>query len=151
MSGLKVDFNKRKPLGSAGQPFAYRGFVVQGVGGPLWDGARVFESGGRSGSSWWREIVRIRDGVDSIGGGWFGECVLKKVGDGLETFFWTDTWLDVTPLSVRYQHLFDLTVHKSSTVADMFSLGWGVGGGDVGGVSGSTSQFLLQVQSPDLW
>ncbi|GAU36155.1 hypothetical protein TSUD_275140 [Trifolium subterraneum] len=34
--------------------------------------------GGRSGSSWWREIVRIRDGVEGIGGGWFRDRVRKK-------------------------------------------------------------------------
>ncbi|MCI57547.1 hypothetical protein A2U01_0078798, partial [Trifolium medium] len=37
------------------------------------------------------EIVKIRDGVDGIWGGWFGERVLKKVGVGLETLLWTDT------------------------------------------------------------
>ncbi|MCI20658.1 receptor-like kinase [Trifolium medium] len=26
--------------------------------------------GGRSGSSWWREIVRIRDGIGDLGGEW---------------------------------------------------------------------------------
>ncbi|GAU31165.1 hypothetical protein TSUD_315900 [Trifolium subterraneum] len=50
--------------------------------------------GGRSGSSWWREIVRIRDGVEGLGGGWFGEGILKRVGDGTKTFFWTDPWLE---------------------------------------------------------
>jgi hypothetical protein len=30
-------------------------------------------------SSWWREIVRIRDGAGGIDGGWFG--------DGANTFF----------------------------------------------------------------
>jgi hypothetical protein len=34
--------------------------------------------------------VRIHDGVDGLGGGWFGECILKKVGDELDTFFWSD-------------------------------------------------------------
>jgi hypothetical protein len=38
--------------------------------------------GGRRGSSWWREIVQILDGVREPEGGWFGECVTKKVGDG---------------------------------------------------------------------
>ncbi|MCI44185.1 hypothetical protein A2U01_0065424, partial [Trifolium medium] len=37
--------------------------------------------GGRRGSSWWREITRIRDGGGGIGGGWFGEHISKKVGD----------------------------------------------------------------------
>ncbi|MCI64663.1 non-LTR retrotransposon transposase, partial [Trifolium medium] len=27
------------------------------------------KAGGRNGSPWWREIVRIRDGVDGLGGG----------------------------------------------------------------------------------
>ncbi|GAU16213.1 hypothetical protein TSUD_298450 [Trifolium subterraneum] len=49
--------------------------------------------GGRRGSSWWREIARIREGVGGSGG-WFGDCVSKK----------------------------------SSTVAEMSSLGWEVGG-----------------------
>jgi hypothetical protein len=31
-------------------------------------------------SSWWREIVRIQDGVDGPWDGWFGDCVLKKGG-----------------------------------------------------------------------
>ncbi|MCI83518.1 putative non-LTR retroelement reverse transcriptase, partial [Trifolium medium] len=62
-------------------------------------------------------------------GGWFGEIVLKKVGDGSETSFWTDTWLDETPLCVRFRLLFFLVVHKSSTMADLSSLGWGTGGG----------------------
>jgi hypothetical protein len=74
--------------------------VVQGVGSSIWVRERVCEGGGRSGSSWWREIVRIRDGVDGLGGGWFGECVLNKVQDGTKTFFWTNTWLDGTPLCV---------------------------------------------------
>ncbi|MCI34113.1 kinesin-like protein, partial [Trifolium medium] len=93
-----------------------------------------------------------RDGVDGLGGGWFGDCVLKKVGDGLATYFWTDTWLDGSPLCVRFRRLFDLAVNQSSTVAEMFSLGWGdgvaesvegVGGGDVGGVSGFTSPIFF--------
>jgi hypothetical protein len=62
--------------------------------------------------------VRIRDGVYGLGGGWFRESVQKKVGDETETFFWTDTWIGGTPLCVRLQHLFDLAVNKSNTVAE---------------------------------
>jgi hypothetical protein len=43
--------------------------------------------GGRRGSSWWRELASIRDGVGEAEGGWFRECVEKKVGDGSDTFF----------------------------------------------------------------
>jgi hypothetical protein len=38
--------------------------------------------GGRRGSSWWREMESIRDGAGWSGGGWFRECVTKKVGMG---------------------------------------------------------------------
>jgi hypothetical protein len=38
---------------------------------------------------WWREIERIREGGE-LGGSWFGEIVSIKVGDGSDTFFWTD-------------------------------------------------------------
>ncbi|MCI98192.1 receptor-like protein kinase ANXUR2, partial [Trifolium medium] len=32
------------------------------------------------------------------------------------------------PLCVRFRRLFDLAVNKSSTVAELFTLGWGTGG-----------------------
>jgi hypothetical protein len=34
--------------------------------------------------------VRIRDGIDGLGGGWFEEYVLKNAGDETKTFFWID-------------------------------------------------------------
>jgi hypothetical protein len=34
-----------------------------------------------------REVAQIRDGDSGVGGDWFGECVLKKVGDGSDTLF----------------------------------------------------------------
>jgi len=45
------------------------------------------EDGGLSCSSWWREIVRIRDGVGEGGEGWFADCVRRRVGDGVDTVF----------------------------------------------------------------
>jgi hypothetical protein len=65
-------------------------------------------AGGRSGSSWWREVSRIRDGVDEVvGRGWFAEGVERRVGSGVETFFWSDPWLGGVPLRERYPRLFD--------------------------------------------
>ncbi|MCI48435.1 putative non-LTR retroelement reverse transcriptase related protein, partial [Trifolium medium] len=69
--------------------------------------------------------MRIRDGGGEVGGGWFGEHISKKVGDGSDTFFWTDPWVDETPLCERFGRLFDLVENKSASVAVMFSLGWG--------------------------
>ncbi|PNX74991.1 cysteine-rich receptor-like protein kinase [Trifolium pratense] len=58
---------------------------------------------GRRGSSWWNEIAHIRDGGSASGGSWFGEQVLKRVGDESDTFFWTDPWVDETPLCQRWE------------------------------------------------
>jgi len=81
------------------------------------------EVGGRSCSSWWREVVMIKVGVGSVGGGWFDECVSRKVGDGVDTLFWYDRWLGAVPLCVHFRRLFDLAENKSITVANLFSLG----------------------------
>ncbi|GAU44274.1 hypothetical protein TSUD_135150 [Trifolium subterraneum] len=81
--------------------------------------------GGRRGSSWWREITRIRDTRGGLWGGWFGEHISKKVGDASDTFFWTDPWVAGTRLCERFGRLFDLAEAKSATVAEMFALGRG--------------------------
>jgi hypothetical protein len=88
----------------------------------------------------------IIEGVGRITDGWFGECVVRKVGDEIDTLFWTDPWLGGIPLCERFSRLLDLAMTKSFTVA---MGGWGggvgveetfvgVGGGDVGGVSDLT-------------
>ncbi|CAJ2627870.1 unnamed protein product [Trifolium pratense] len=84
--------------------------------------------GGARGSTWWRELARIRDGGGEAGRGWFRECVSRQVGDGSDTFFWTDPWVDGTSLRERYGRLFDLAENKSASVAEMFMRGWGAGG-----------------------
>ena len=88
--------------------------------------------GGRRASTWWRELVRIRDD----GGSWFRENVSKVVGNGRGTFFWMDPWLGGIALSVRFRRLHDLSVNKNRTVEEMFVKGWGLvvrrGNGDGG-------------------
>ncbi|GAU45353.1 hypothetical protein TSUD_84760 [Trifolium subterraneum] len=91
------------------------------------DGGRL-RDGGRRGSSWWRVIAGIREGGGEAGGGWFGEHVLRRVGDGSDTFFWTDPWVDGIPLCERFGRLYALAETKLCTVAEMSSLGWGGGG-----------------------
>jgi hypothetical protein len=70
------------------------------------EGGRL-RDGGRRWSSWWREIARIREGVEH-GGRWFEELVSRSVGDGPDTFFWTDPWVDGIPLCEQFGRLFDL-------------------------------------------
>jgi len=72
-------------------------------------------------SSWWREVGRIRDGVSVLGGGWFGDSVLRKVGDGTDTLFWSHRWCGGAPLCERFPRLFDLAENKTVTLAEMFS------------------------------
>ena len=53
------------------------------------EGGMLREGGG--GLQWWREVARVHDGGGGMGGGWFKECISKKVGDDMDTFFWTDS------------------------------------------------------------
>ncbi|MCI86513.1 cysteine-rich receptor-like protein kinase, partial [Trifolium medium] len=48
--------------------------------------------GGRSGSVWWREVSKIRDGGSVVEMGWFEESIERRVGNEVDTFFWTDPW-----------------------------------------------------------
>jgi len=89
---------------------------------------RRLEVAGWSGSSWWREVAKIRDELGGVGRGWFQECVSRNVGDGINTFFRHDRWLGGVLLGVPFRHLFELAVDKSCTVSHMSSLGWEVGG-----------------------
>jgi len=123
------------------------------------------EDGGRSGSWWWKDLVKIRDGLDEVGGGWFAERVSKRVGDGSSTFFWYDRWLGDVPLRTQFSRLFDLANNKLCTVADMCALGWEVGGEAwswrrrlwaweeemVVEFSHFVSNVVLQIDVPDRW
>jgi len=55
------------------------------------------EVGGRSGFSWWREVVM---GETGIGGGFFEKNIVRRVGNGRDTFFRMDSWLGGSPLYV---------------------------------------------------
>jgi len=59
-----------------------------------------------------------------VGGGWFKECISKKVGNGMDTFVWTDPWFGGILLVVQFRQLYELCVNKWSLVGDMFVSGW---------------------------
>ena len=77
------------------------------------EGGMVRE-GGRCSSTWWRDVASIRDRGGGVGGGWFKDNVFKKVGNGMDTYFWTDPWIGGIPLAVRFSRLFELSVVKNS-------------------------------------
>jgi len=56
-------------------------------------------------------------------GRWFADSVVRKVGNGADTYFWYDRWLDGVPFCVQFNRLCELAENKSSSVASMFSLG----------------------------
>jgi hypothetical protein len=74
---------------------------------------------------WWREIVKIQDGVGVEGGNWFEDNITKSVGNGFDTFFWSDCWVGSMKLRERFRRLYDLSIHKDKTVGEMRALGWG--------------------------
>jgi hypothetical protein len=66
------------------------------------------EVGGRSGSSWWQEVAKIRYGLDEVEWVWFQEGVTRMVGDGADTLFWHDPWLGGVSFRVRFSRHFEL-------------------------------------------
>ncbi|GAU48354.1 hypothetical protein TSUD_267790 [Trifolium subterraneum] len=57
--------------------------------------------------------------------GWLVDNIIREVGDGHSTLFWTDPWLEERPLARSFGRLYDLAENKLITVAEMFGLGWG--------------------------
>ena len=49
---------------------------------------------------------------------------MRKVGDGLQTFFWFDKWVADVPLRKRFPRLFNLSSDKLIMVDEMFRFGW---------------------------
>jgi len=47
------------------------------------------------------------------------------LGDGTNTLFWCDPWLDKVFMKGRFSHFFRLADNKTVVVADMFTLDWG--------------------------
>jgi len=52
-------------------------------------GGRIQE-GGRNTSSWWWMLCHVREGVGMGVGIWIDDNTRRVVGDGRNTFFWTD-------------------------------------------------------------
>ena len=70
----------------------------------------------------------MREGGVDVGGGWFKDCIFKQVGNMRDILFWIDPWVEGDLLSVRFRHLYDLSVSKNCTVEEMFELGVEEGG-----------------------
>ncbi len=58
--------------------------------------------------------------------GWLSDNIIRRVGDGRDTLFWVDPWLDDCPLARSFDRLYYLADNKLATVSQMFELGWGL-------------------------
>ncbi|CAJ2641053.1 unnamed protein product [Trifolium pratense] len=53
----------------------------------------------------------------------------RKVGNGEKTLFWKDDWFESGALRYRFPMLVELSLGKDMSVAEIWRLRWGVGGG----------------------
>ncbi|GAU27978.1 hypothetical protein TSUD_373730 [Trifolium subterraneum] len=103
-------------------------FVERRASCEVWTrGGRIrFEEG--VGSIWSRTLNQIRSGVGLTDPRWLLDNITRKVGDGQDTLFWVDPWVEGGPLARSFGRLYALAENNLTTVSEMFSLGWGVGG-----------------------
>jgi hypothetical protein len=68
-------------------------------------------------SLWWRDIFSIGYNLDTH---WFAANIVKKVGNGVNTSFWYDTWVGESPLKDWFPRLYSISTQKEVSVADMW-------------------------------
>jgi hypothetical protein len=69
-----------------------------------------------SSSSWSKDICSLDKVVAS--NNWFGESMVRKVGNGSSTFFWHSNWINDAPLSIKFPRLYSLSNHRDSKVEE---------------------------------
>jgi hypothetical protein len=70
-----------------------------------------------SASNWWKNIVDLDKVVP--GNNWFVESVIRKVGNGNSTLFWSTKWIGEVPLALVYPRLYSLSNQKDCKVVDL--------------------------------
>nr|GFB45055.1 RNA-directed DNA polymerase, eukaryota, reverse transcriptase zinc-binding domain protein [Tanacetum cinerariifolium] len=68
-------------------------------------------------NSLWRDIVFEMEAVKDKGADLFS-FMQKRLGDGVDTCFWKDTWNGELPFKLTYLRLYALEVDKNISVAD---------------------------------
>lgn len=81
---------------------------------------RLVEGGGmvrpNRSSLWWKELVNI----DNFGGpNWFNSEVVRRVGNGLNSSFWNDTWKGGRCFRDKYPRLFLISMQKEAKVGEI--------------------------------
>jgi hypothetical protein len=70
----------------------------------------------RMASVWWKDIVNLE-----ANDRWFSNTVVKKVGDGRLTAFWTDIWISNVSLKDRFPRLFSVSSIQEAKVGSVGS------------------------------
>ncbi|GAU10799.1 hypothetical protein TSUD_426320, partial [Trifolium subterraneum] len=83
-------------------------------------GHSLEENNNRS-SIWWRDLNGMKLVQERGGNGWFEEHLRRVVGDGKDTMFWKDPWVDGDTLRILFSRLYDLTTDKEACIAEMIS------------------------------
>jgi hypothetical protein len=69
-------------------------------------------------SLWWKDICGIGSNLDT---NWFSQSVFKKLGNGLNTRFWSDIWVGDMPLKDKFPRLYSISTQKEDLVAEVWS------------------------------
>ncbi|GKV12444.1 hypothetical protein SLEP1_g23583 [Rubroshorea leprosula] len=72
----------------------------------------------KKGSAWWRGVWKL-DRLDSSNNGWLKDGCVRTIGDGKETLFWQDVWIEGVSLKERFPRLFSLATNKSDSIAEV--------------------------------
>ncbi|MCH83014.1 LINE-1 reverse transcriptase like [Trifolium medium] len=72
-------------------------------------------------SVWWRDLNMALRFPRISGKGWFEENLRKVVGNGINTNFWSDPWVDGEKLRDQFNRLYDISLDKDKTVAKMLT------------------------------
>ncbi|GAU22483.1 hypothetical protein TSUD_296020 [Trifolium subterraneum] len=90
----------------------------------------VIGEGGRKASGWWKDINSIKNGSFNGFNHWFDNFIFKQVGNGEDSLFWDDPWLEEgVSLRDRFPRLAGLFTDQVVSVGEMCRRGWDMGGG----------------------
>lgn len=68
-------------------------------------------------SAWWKDICLLGMAID-LDGDWFGDWVVRKVGNGESTLFWHEPWAGDQPLIRSFPRLFLVSNRRGDQVAE---------------------------------
>ncbi|PNX71927.1 ribonuclease H [Trifolium pratense] len=78
-----------------------------------WSGVRIPTMA----SKWWRDICSLDKVVESKN--WLVESMVRRLGNGNATYFWTSIWIGDVSISACFPRLFSLSNQKESMIIEL--------------------------------